>query len=159
MVVIYGREMNMNDREQKNFLIYSLPNENVEANVLISDDNIWVSQKEMAKLFGIDRTGVGKHLRNIFADGELDEKVVCANFAHTTNHGAIEDKVQSMNLKYYNLEAVISVGYRVNTTRAIKFRAWATSVLKEYIQKGFALDDERLKKGKKCLDKTILENY
>lgn len=128
-----------------NFLIYNLPDEEVSIDIVVKDETIWISQKGMAELFGIDRTGIGKHLKNIFSDGELDEEVVCANFAHTTEHGAIKGKTQLLNIKYYNLDAIISVGYRVNSYKATKFRIWATSVLKEYMKKGFVLDDERLK--------------
>lgn len=130
-----------------NFLIYNLPDEDVSVDITVRDENIWITQKTMAELFGIDRSGIGKHLRNIFLEGELDEKEVCANFAHTSEHGAIKDKTQVVIAKYYNLDAIISVGYRVNSYKATKFRIWATSVLKEYMQKGFVLDDERLKQG------------
>lgn len=131
-----------------NFLIYNLPDEKLSVDIIVKDETIWISQKGLSELFGIDRTGIGKHLKNIFSDGELDEKVVCANFAHTTEHGAIKGKTQVSNSKYYNLDAIISVGYRVNSFKATKFRIWATSVLKEYMKKGFVLDDERLKQGK-----------
>lgn len=131
-----------------NFLIYNLPDEEVSVDIIVKGETIWISQKGLSELFGIDRTGIGKHLKNIFSDGELDEKVVCAKFAHTTEHGAIKGKTQLSNTKYYNLDAIISVGYRVNSFKATKFRIWATSVLKEYMKKGFVLDDERLKQGK-----------
>ena len=131
-----------------NFLIYNLPDEKLSVDIIVKDETIWISQKGLSELFGIDRTGIGKHLKNIFSDGELDEKVVCANFAHTTEHGAIKGKTQVSNSKYYNLDAIISVGYRVNSFKATKFRIWATSVLKEYMKKGFVLDDGRLKQGK-----------
>ncbi len=135
-------------RQTTNFLIYNLPDEKLSVDIIVKDETIWISQKGLSELFGIDRTGIGKHLKNIFSDGELDEKVVCANFAHTTEHGAIKGKTQVSNSKYYNLDAIISVGYRVNSFKATKFRIWATSVLKEYMKKGFVLDDERLKQGK-----------
>ena len=135
-------------RQTTNFLIYNLPDEKLSVDIIVKDETIWISQKGLSELFGIDRTGIGKHLKNIFSDGELDEKVVCANFAHTTEHGAIKGKTQVSNSKYYNLDAIISVGYRVNSFKATKFRMWATSVLKEYMKKGFVLDDERLKQGK-----------
>ncbi len=136
-----------------NFLIYNLPDEEVSVDIIVKDETIWISQKGMAELFGIDRTGIGKHLKNIFSDGELDEEVVCANFAHTTEHGAIKGKTQLSNTNYYNLDAIISVGYRVNSYKATKFRIWATSVLKEYMKKGFVLDDERLKQGQNVFRK------
>ena len=136
-----------------NFLIYRLPDEEVSVDILVKNENIWINQKGMAELFGIDRSGITRHLKNIFLEGELDEKVVCANFAHTTEHGAIKGKTQISNTKYYNLDAIISVGYRVNSYQATKFRMWATSVLKEYIKKGFVLDDERLKQGQDVFGK------
>ena len=129
------------------FLMYSLDEEDVNVNVRIAEDTIWLSQKALAELFGIDRTGVGRHLKNIFEEGELDETEVCAKFAHTTEHGAIEGKKQTRDLNYYNLDAIISVGYRINSKKATAFRIWATNVLKEYMIKGFAMDDERLKQG------------
>lgn len=138
----------MSKSEVKNFLVYNLPDEDVNIDIIIKADDIWLNQKGMSELFGIDRTGIGKHLKNVFDEGELDEKVVCANFAHTTEHGAIKGKTQVTTAKYYNLDAIISVGYRVNSYKATKFRIWATSVLKEYMQKGFVLDDERLKQGR-----------
>ena len=129
------------------FLMYSLDEENVSVNVRVSEDTIWMTQNALAELFGIDRTGVGRHLKNIFEEGELDREVVCANFAHTTKHGAIEGNEQVRDLKYYNLDAIISVGYRINSKKATAFRIWATNVLKEYMIKGFAMDDDRLKQG------------
>ena len=129
------------------FLMYSLDEEDVNVNVRIAEDTIWLSQKALAELFGIDRTGIGRHLKNIFEEGELDETEVCAKFAHTTEHGAIEGKKQTRDLNYYNLDAIISVGYRINSKKATAFRIWATNVLKEYMIKGFAMDDERLKQG------------
>ena len=129
------------------FLMYSLDEEDVNVNVRIAEDTIWLSQKALAELFGIDRTGIGRHLKNIFEEEELDETEVCAKFAHTTEHGAVEGKKQTRDLNYYNLDAIISVGYRINSKKATAFRIWATNVLKEYIIKGFAMDDERLKQG------------
>jgi hypothetical protein len=135
------------------FLIYSTPQEDIKINAVVKDETIWLTQKTMAELFGADRTGIGRHLNNIFKEGELDEKVVSANFALTTQHGAIEGKTQTKDTKFYNLDAIISVGYRVNSAKATQFRIWATQVLKEFIQKGFVLDDERLKQGKTALGK------
>ncbi len=136
-----------------NFLIYNLPNEKESVNAILKDETIWLNINAMSELFGIDRSGITRHLKNIFDENELEEKVVCANFAHTTEHGAIAGKTQTRNVKYYNLDAIISVGYRVNSNKATKFRIWATSVLKEYMQKGFVLDDERLKQGKEVFGK------
>jgi len=129
------------------FLMYSTPQGGVRVEVVIKDETVWVTQKAMAELFGVDRTSIGRHLKNIFEDGELDEKVVSAFFAHTTPHGALSDKTQTNETKLYNLDAIISVGYRVNSRQATQFRIWATKTLREYIQKGFVLDDERMKNG------------
>lgn len=107
----------------------------------------------MAELFDVDKSSISRHLKNIFNDGELDEKVVVAKIATTTQHGAIKGKTQSKETQFYNLDAIISVGYRVNSKRATSFRIWATGVLKEYMIKGFAMDDERLKQGKTAFGK------
>ena len=130
------------------FLLYKTEKEDISINALIKDDSIWLTQKAMAELFGIDKSGISRHLANIFETGELDEEVVVAKIATTTQHGAIEGKTQSNSTNFYNLDAIISVGYRVNSIRATHFRIWATNVLKEYMTKGFVLDDERLKQGK-----------
>lgn len=103
------------------------------------DENVWLTQAKIAELFDVDRSVITKHLKNIFESGELQEDSVCANFAHTAADG------KTYQTNFYNLDAIISVGYRVNSQRATHFRIWATQVLKEYIIKGFAMDDERLK--------------
>ncbi len=130
------------------FLLYNTPNGEVKVEILLHNETIWLPQEKIAQLFGVDRSVVGKHLKNIFISCELEEKVVCANFAHTTQHGAITGKIQKISVKYYNLDAILSVGYRVNSHQATQFRIWASSILKEYIIKGFALDDNRLKNGR-----------
>ena len=132
------------------FLMYEA-DETVE--VLVQDETIWATQKSIAQLFDVDRSSVSRHLKNIFETGELDEKVVCAEIAHTTQHGAMEDKTQTKKVKYYNLDAIISIGYRVNSQKATKFRIWATDILKEYIQKGFKIDVERMKQGETVFGK------
>ena len=139
-----------NNKNELEFLIYG-SDERVE--VLIQDETIWATQKSIAELFGVDRTSISRHLKNIFSTGELDEKVVSAKIAHTTEHGAIEGKTQTNTVKYYNLDAIISVGYRVNSKKATKFRIWATDVLKEYMQKGFKIDVERMKQGETVFGK------
>lgn len=136
-----------------NFLVYQTAQENVSVNALVKDETIWLTQKAMAELFDVDKSSVSRHLKNIFNEGELDEKVVVAKIATTTRHGAIEGKTQSKETQFYNLDAIISVGYRVNSKRATSFRIWATGVLKEYMIKGFAMDDERLKQGKTAFGK------
>jgi hypothetical protein len=134
--------------EVTEFLLYTAPGGEVKVEVILNNETIWLTQQRMADLFGVERSAITKHLKNIFASGELDEEVVCAKIAHTTQHGAIKEKTQTQSVKYYNLDAVISVGYRVNSSKATQFRIWATQLLKEYIIKGFAMDDERLKNGR-----------
>ena len=130
------------------FLIYSTPEENVLVDVVVKDENIWVTQKAMAELFGVKVPAISKHLKNIFEEGELQQEVVVSKMEITTQHGALAVKTQHHEANFYNLDAIISVGYRVNSLKATKFRIWATQILKEYMQKGFAMDDERLKQGK-----------
>ena len=108
-------------------------------------ETIWATQEQISSLFGVDRTVIGRHLRNIFNEGELDEKLVCAKNAHTTQHGAMAGKTQVHEIKMYNLDAIISVGYRVNSKKATKFRIWATSVLRQYLNNGVAVNERRLK--------------
>ena len=133
---------------QFEFLVYRAAEEDVSVNAIVKDETIWLTQKAMAELFNVDKSSISRHLKNIFAEGELQEKVVVAKFATTTPHGAIEGKTQTKETQFYNLDAIISVGYRVNSRRATQFRIWATGVLKEYMTKGFAMDDDRLKQGK-----------
>lgn len=133
--------------KQVNFLVYNTPSEDVKVNAILKDETIWLSQKGMAELFGVNTPAISKHLKNIFEEGELLEEVVVSKMEITTRHGAIEGKTQTSVTNFYNLDAIISVGYRVNSARATQFRIWATNVLKEFIKKGFVLDDERLKQG------------
>lgn len=130
------------------FLLYNAPNGQIKVEVLLNNETIWLTQKRMAELFGVGVPAISKHLKNIFESGELQEEVVISILENTTAHGAIEGKTQTNKTQYYNLDAVISVGYRVNSVQATQFRIWATQVLKEYIIKGFAMDDERLKNGR-----------
>lgn len=143
----------MADKERFDFLIYNSVEENVSVNAVIHDETIWLTQKAMAELFDVGVPAINKHLKNIFEEGELDENMVVSKMEITTPHGAIEGKTQTHETKFYNLDAIISVGYRVNSRRATHFRIWATGVLKEYMTKGFALDDERLKQGKTLFGK------
>lgn len=135
------------------FLIYSTPQENIKVDVVVRDETIWLTQKAMATLFGVDISSISRHLKNIFSECELDEKVAVAKIAITTQHGAIADKTQNIETRFYNLDAIISVGYRVNSAKATQFRIWATKTLKEFIIKGFVLDDERLKQGQAVFGK------
>ncbi|MCI1785010.1 MAG: virulence RhuM family protein [Bacteroidales bacterium] len=127
------------------FLLYNVPEGDGKVQVVVKNETIWMTQKAMAQLFDVNVPAISKHLKNIFDEGELDEKVVISKMEITSEHGAIEGKTQTNNVNFYNLDAIISVGYRVNSTKATRFRQWATKVLNEYIRKGFVLDDERLK--------------
>lgn len=135
------------------FLIYETEDEEVSINPIIKDETIWLTQKLMAKLFGVNISTISKHLKNIFEEGELEQNVVISKMEITTNHGAILGKTQIQQVTLYNLDAIISVGYRVNSSRATHFRIWATKVLREFIIKGFVLDDDRLKQGETAFGK------
>lgn len=137
------------DREF-DFLIYKSAEEDVSVNALIKDETIWLNQKAMAELFGCSTDNISQHLKNIFADGELSESATTEKISVVQTEGNRQVK---RNTQFYNLDAIISVGYRVNSRRATNFRIWATSVLKEYMIKGFAMDDERLKQGKTAFGK------
>ncbi len=135
------------------FLIYRSAEEDVAIDAVVKDESIWLTQKALSELFDVQTPAISKHLKNIFAEGELDESVVVSKMEITTAHGAMPDKTQTKETQFYNLDAIISVGYRVNSRRATNFRIWATGVLKEYMIKGFAMDDERLKQGKTAFGK------
>ena len=130
------------------FLLYTAPSGGVKVEVLLNNETIWLTQQRIAQLFAVGVPAISKHLKSIFESGELEEKVVVSILENTTQHGAIAGKTQIQAIKYYSLEAVIAVGYRVNSAQATRFRIWATELLKEYIIKGFAMDDERLKNGR-----------
>lgn len=129
------------------FLLYNLPDEEGKVQVVIKDETIWCTQKAMAQLFGVGIPAISKHLKNIFEEKELQKEVVVSKMEIATRHGAIEGKTQTSSVDFYHLDAIIAVGYRVNSARATKFRQWATKILNEYIRKGFVLDDDRLKQG------------
>lgn len=129
-------------------LLYQNGAEKEVVNVVFHDENFWLTQKDMAELFGVKVPAISKHLKNIFLDEELDESMVVSKMEITTPHGAIEGKTQTNEANFYNLDAIIAVGYRVNSKKATRFRQWATKTLKEYIQKGFVLNDEMMKNGR-----------
>ena len=129
------------------FLIYTADNDSETASVIIKGETIWTSQKEMARLFDVGVPAISKHLKNIFEEGELEEDSVISKMETTATDG------KNYLITYYNLDAIISVGYRVNSQKATRFRQWATSVLREYMIKGFAMDDNRLKQGENLLEK------
>ncbi len=128
-----------------NFLLYKTSNGDVKVDVLLQNKTIWMPQKNIAELFDVNVPAISKHLKNIFNSGELDEKVVVSILEIPTQHGAIAGKIQNIKTRFYNLDAIIAVGYRVNSSRATQFRIWATKILQEYIIKGYTMDVERLK--------------
>lgn len=129
----------------KEILLYTSPNGKIKVEIFVQNETVWLTQDKIAELFGVQRPAITKHLKNIFESGELQEVVVSSILELTTQHGAIKGKTQTKDTKYYNLDAIISIGYRVNSRQATHFRIWATERLKEYIIKGFTMDDERLK--------------
>lgn len=133
------------------FIFYSLPNEEGKIQVVIKDETIWATQKAMAQLFGVKVPAISKHLNNIFEEGELNKDTTVSKMEIVVNRGfrgEVHDEVE-----FYSLDAIIAVGYRVSSAKATKFRQWATSILKEYLKKGFVMDDERLKQGKTLFGK------
>ena len=134
--------------ELTNFLLYTTPNSDIKIETYLHNETVWLPQKRIAELFGVQRPAITKHLKNIFESGELIESEVSSILEHTTLHGAIEGKTQIHEVKYYNLDAILSVGYRVNSLQATQFRIWATKILKEFIIKGFTMDDDRMKNGR-----------
>lgn len=126
-------------------------NQNVKLEVNVKDETVWLSLEQLATLFNRDRTVIKRHINNIFKEEELKENEVCAKFAHTTAHGALASKTQTRNIDYYNLDMIISVGYRVKSQNGIVFRKWANKILKDYLIKGYALNQKRLE----YLEKTV----
>lgn len=130
--------------QQNNFILYQTPSGEVSLSVLLKEETIWLTQKMMAELFETTPQNITIHLKNIFEEGELQEDATCKDFLQVQQEG---ERTVNRKAKFYNIDAVISVGYRVNSTKATQFRIWATKTLKEYIIKGFVLDDNRLKQG------------
>lgn len=126
-------------------ILYTNEDGSVRLDVQIDGDTVWLTKGQMALLFGRDRTVIGRHIANVFEQGEVNPEVGCAKFAHTTQHGAIEGKEQTSLVDHYNLDVIISVGYRVHSIQGVRFRHWATQRLKEYLIKGFTIDADRLK--------------
>lgn len=131
--------------ETTEFLLYKAPNGDVKVEVLLNNETIWLSQKQMAELFSVGVSAISKRLENIYAQGELNRESTISKMETVQKEG---NRDITRNIEYYNLDAIISVGYRVNSTKATQFRVWATQLIKEYIIKGFAMDDERLKNGR-----------
>ena len=136
-----NRKLSVRDELTK-FLLYTGPDGQVKVEVFLQNETIWLTMSQIAELFGKDKSGISRHLKNIFEAGELEKDSVVANFATTASDG------KTYQVDYYNLDAIISVGYRVNSSKATQFRIWATKILKEYIIKGFAMNDEGLKNGR-----------
>lgn len=128
---------------QKNEIVVYQPSETLRLEVRLQDESVWLPQQKIADLFGVKKAAISKHLKNIFATGELHEELVVSKMETTTRHGAIGGKVQHHLINFYNLDVIIAVGYRVNSLQATKFRIWATQVLKRYILNGVAVDDRR----------------
>ncbi|OCL88287.1 RhuM family protein [Arcobacter porcinus] len=128
-------------------LIYQNENGNIKVDVRFEDGSIWLSQAQICEVFGKAKSTISEHIKAIFEEGELDEKVVVRNYRTTTKHGAIEGKTQTSDIKIYNLDMIIAIGFRVRSSTGTKFRIWANDKLKEYITKGFVLNDERFKNG------------
>ena len=126
-------------------------NQNVKLEVNMKDETVWLSLEQIAQLFDRDRTVITKHINNVFKNQELSKEEVCAKFAHTTEHGSVKGKTQTRELDYYNLDMIISVGYRVNSKQGIAFRRWATNILKDYMIKGYVVNKKRLE----YLEKTV----
>ncbi len=138
------------DEQQNNFLLYTAPNGEVRVQVFLNDETVWLTQKAMSLLFDTTPQNITTHLKNIFESGELEESATCKEYLQVQTEGKRE---VSRKQKFYNLDAIISVGYRVNSSKATQFRIWATQTLKEYIIKGFVLDDKRLKQGETVFGK------
>lgn len=136
---------NNNSENNSSFIIFKTDDDQVSIDVRFENETVWLSQEQMASLFGKARSTITEHIGNIFKEGELEEEVACRNFQHTTKHGAMKGKTQEVTVKLYSLDVIISVGYRVRSLRGTQFRQWATKRLNEYIRKGFIIDDERLK--------------
>lgn len=141
-------------KSEPNFLLYTTPNGKVKVEIFLKDENIWLTQEKIAGLFGVERSVITKHLKNIYESEELDEKATSAKFAQVQMEGS---RQVTRSLIFYSLDAIISVGYRVNSAKATHFRIWATERLKEYIIKGFTMDDERLKDPRHIFGKDYFE--
>ena len=133
------------EKNNSELVIYESKGGDIKLDVNLENETVWLSLEQMSKLFGRDKSVISRHIRHVFEEGELEREKVVANFATTTKHGAIEGKTQTHFVDYYNLDVVISVGYRVKSLEGVRFRKWATERIKEYIIKGFTMDDERLK--------------
>jgi len=144
-------------KKQKEIIIYQAKNGAIELRGDFEHENIWATQKQIADIFGIDRTVVTRHIKNIFVDKELDKNKVCAKFAHTTKHGAIKGKTQTKDVESYALDVILSVGYRTNSSRAIEFRKWANKVIKSYLIQGYAINRKQIGKNYDAFMKSVAD--
>ena len=136
----------MMDKENK-LILYKNEEGRVSVNTRFADEDVWLTQAQLVEIYQSRKSNISEHIKHIFEDKELDETVVVRKFRTTTQHGAIEGKTQSRDVAHYNLDVIIALGYRVQSPIAVRFRRWVTQRLHEYIQKGFTMDDERLKQG------------
>lgn len=140
-------QINLFMQKVNELAVFQAENGAIELRADITKDTIWASKKQIAEIFGIDRSVISRHIKNILNAAELDEKVVCANFAQTTQHGALNDKMQTNLINHYNLDIILAVGYRTSSVRAIQFRQWATKILKSHITEGFSINQKYLEKN------------
>lgn len=131
---------------ENNIIFYTDDEGNLQIEVILQDENVWLNIDSLTKLFKIDRTGITKHINNIYKDEELEKNSTCAKIAQVKKEG---DRKVTKNISYYNLDMIISIGFRVNSKTAIKFRTWANKIIKEYMIQGFSLNEERFLKGQK----------
>ena len=142
-------------RQNSEIVMYQSSDDTTEIEVKFDGNTVWLNRQQLALLFDRDVKTIGKHVNNVFNEGELDNKVVVAKFATTTQHGAIAGKTQTTNVEYYNLGVIISVGYRVKSQRGTQFRQWATQRLKDYLVQGYALNQKRIEENKAQFLRTL----
>lgn len=146
-----------NEVKNNEIAIFQAKNGAIELKQDFNKETIWANKNNIAQIFGIDRSVASRHIKNIFNDKELNKKVVCTNFAHTTKHGAIKGKTQTKEIEFYNLDIILAIGYRTNSIKAIEFRKWATKTLKDHITKGYTINKNLLKQ-KENLYLEVLED-
>jgi death-on-curing family protein len=142
-------------QEEKTLAIFQAKNGAIELKKDFDNENFWANKKDIAQIFGIDRSVVSRHIKNIFNDEELDKNMVCAKFAHTTKHGSLKGKTQTTEVEFYNLDIILAVGYKTNSVKAIEFRKWATKTLKQHITQGYTINENFLQKKKNLYEKVL----
>jgi hypothetical protein len=138
-------------------IIFQAKNGAIELRGDVKKETLWATQAQIANLFETERSVVTKHIKNIFKDSELDQEVVCAKIAHTTYHGAIENKTQTREVFVYNLDIILAIGYRTNSAKAIEFRKWSTKILKDYLVKGYSINKKVVQKNYEEFLKSVNE--